>query len=47
MLLTVRAPHDAKEQERVYEAPENGVSDGPGGHADANSSVDHQFTGKE
>lgn len=38
---------EGQEQERSGEAPENGVSDGPGGHADANSSVDHQFTGKE
>lgn len=37
----------AQEQERAGEAPENGVEDGPGGHADANSSVDHQFTGVE
>jgi hypothetical protein len=34
-----------QEQERSGE-PENGASDGPGGHADANSGVDHQFTGK-
>ncbi|GAA0658855.1 hypothetical protein GCM10010193_07010 [Kitasatospora atroaurantiaca] len=35
------------EQERSGEAPENGVSDGPGGHADSSSAVDHRFTGAE
>ncbi|MEU6894914.1 hypothetical protein ABZ934_24560 [Streptomyces sp. NPDC046557] len=37
---------EGQEQQRAGEASE-GVSDGPGGHADANSSVDHRFTGKE
>lgn len=38
---------EGQEQESSREAPDNGVCDGPGGHADANSSVDHQFTGEE
>lgn len=29
------------------EAPETGVSDGPGGHADPAGNVDHQFNGEE
>ncbi|MEV7382829.1 hypothetical protein [Streptomyces lydicus] len=36
-----------QEHERRGEAPENGVSDGPGGHADPSGTVDHRFTGEE
>ncbi|MFI1183510.1 hypothetical protein ACH4UT_28750 [Streptomyces sp. NPDC020799] len=36
-----------QEQERRGEAPENGVSDGSGGHADPSGTVDHRFTGEE
>ncbi|GFE13265.1 hypothetical protein Sgleb_13120 [Streptomyces glebosus] len=36
-----------QEHERQGEAPENGPSDGPGGHSDPSSTADHQFTGKE
>ncbi|MFI0217377.1 hypothetical protein [Streptomyces lydicus] len=35
------------EHERQGEAPENGASDGPSGHADPSGTIDHQFTGKE
>jgi hypothetical protein len=35
------------ESSQEQQAAENGPSDGPGGHADASGTVDHQFTGKE